>query len=76
MKAAKLVKIGMEMLKVLSENGIKFSDWQYVGAYESFLSMRQSGIKHRAAITILAKKNKTSERTLERVFKRLSQVVN
>lgn len=76
MRIAKLLKISIGMLKLLSENGIKMDDWQYVGAYEEFLNMRDNRIKYRSAIKMLAEENHVSERTLERVFKRLSRVVN
>ena len=76
MKVAKLVKIDMEMLKLLSSFGVRIDDWQYVEAYEDFLNMRDNHVKYRAAIKMLSDDLKVSERTLERVFKRLSQVVN
>ena len=76
MKAVKLVQISTEMLKVLSENGIRIDDYKYVDVYYSFLNMRNNRVKHRVAVKILAGENNISERTLERIFKRLSKVVN
>ena len=76
MKVAKLVKIGTEMLKLLSENGIRIDDYQYVDAYEDFLNMRENRVKYRSAIKMLADEKHISERTLERIFKRLSRSVN
>jgi AraC-like DNA-binding protein len=76
MKVAKLVKISTAMLKLLSENGIKVDDYRYVDAYYDFLNMRDNRIKHRSAIKMIADDLKVSERTLERVFKRLSRIVN
>ena len=76
MKVAKLVKISMEMLKLLSENGIKVDDYRYVDAYYDFLNMRDNHVKHRSAIKMIAEDFSVSERTLERVFKRLSRIVN
>ena len=75
MKVAKLVKISMAMLKILSEFGVKIDDWQYVDAYEDFLNMRENKVKYRVAIKMLAEEKHVSERTLERVFYRLSKVV-
>ena len=76
MKVAKLLKISMAMLKLLSENGIKVDDYRYVDAYYDFLNMRDNHIKHRSAIKMIADDLNVSERTLERVFKRLSRIVN
>lgn len=76
MKAVKLVQISTEMLKVLSENGIRIDDYKYVEVYNNYLNMRTNKVKHRVAITLLAEENHISERTLERIFKRLSKVVN
>ena len=76
MKVAKLVKISMEMLKVLSENGIRLDDYRYVEAYEEFLNMRHNRVKYRSAIRQIADEKHISERTLARIFKRLSAIVN
>lgn len=76
MKMAKLLKISMDMLKLMSEYGVKIDDWQYVDTYYDFLNMRDNKVKYRNAIKILAEEKHISPRTLERVFKRLSRVVN
>lgn len=76
MKIAKLVKISMDMLKLMSEYGIKIDDWKYVNAYYDFLNMRDNRVKYRAAIDTLAKEIHISPRTLERVFKRLSKSIS
>ena len=75
MKVAKFVEISMAMLKLLSENGVKIDDWQYVDAYKDFLNMRANKVKYRSAIDILSKEKHISSRTLERVFNRLSKIV-
>ena len=67
------MKIGTEMLKLMSENDIDRDDYVYIKAYEDFLMMRSNRIKYRNAIRMLAEENKVSERTLERAFKRLSK---
>lgn len=74
MTFAELVKIDTQMLMLLSENGIRIDDYRYVDAYEQFLNMRRNRMKYRAAIKMLADEKHISERTLERVFKRLSRV--
>ena len=73
MKVVELLKIGGEMLKVLSSNDIYVNDWQYVELYERFKMMRKLGIKHTEAIRMLAKEKHVGCRTLERAFKRLEK---
>lgn len=75
MKAVEVLRIGREMLKVMSENDIARDDWQYVGMYEEFLhrrSMRQ-GVKR--IVRELAETYGVSVRTVERVRKRLGKDV-
>ena len=76
MKVVELLKVGQELLKLLSKSDIKVTDYQYINAYEDFLNMRANRIKYREVIRILANENHVSERTLERIFKRLSKIVN
>ena len=47
-------------------------DYMYVDAYESFLNMRENKVKYSLAIHLIAEEYNISERTLARVFKRLS----
>ena len=73
MKVVELLKIGGEMLKVLSTNDVYVDEWQYVEMYERFKRMRELGIKHTEAIRILADEKRIGCRTLERDFKRLEK---
>ena len=70
MKLAELVKIGAEMLKMMSENDVKLNDWKYVDMYEEYVLMRAEGVKYRAVIAILSEKYNVSEATVERVVRR------
>lgn len=72
MKVHELLKISTEILKTMSENGIHRDDYKYVKAYEEFKVMRSNRMKYDAAIKMLAKDYNIGERTLARVFKRLS----
>ena len=72
MKMTEFLKIMAPALKMMSENGISHNDWKYVDLYEQFRRMRELGIKHREAIRMLAEETTCSERTLERIFSRLS----
>lgn len=72
MKKVLFLKLNAEMLKMMSKSGIKIEDYRYIGAYEKFQSMRNNKVKYRAAISIIAAEENISERTLERIIRRLS----
>lgn len=72
MKVTELLSLGACILEKMSQNGVMRDDYRFVKAYGEFLSMRSKRVKYRAAIKMLADENDVSERTLERIFKRLS----
>ena len=76
MKAIEILKLLSEALKVMSKNDIRIDDYLYIDAYEHFLNMRHNKVKYRTAIKVLSEEKHVSERTLERIFKRLAKVVN
>lgn len=76
MKVVELLKISGEMLKVMSENDIMRDDYRYVKMYEAYRNMRANKMKHTAAVGELSEEYKVSDRTVERVIKRLSLNVN
>lgn len=73
MKVVELLKIGKEMLKVLSRCDVMRDDWRYVGMVEEYQVMRGNGVKHTAAIGLLGESYGVSERTVERILKRLGR---
>ena len=75
MKATELLSIGRQLLSVMSLNGIMLDDYKYVDTYHAFLNMRRNKVKYRSAIRMLAQEHGISERTLERVFKRLGKEI-
>ena len=75
MKVVEIVKIARELLKLMSEYGVKVGDQDYVDVYEDFVNMRMNRVKYRSAIRMLAEERKISTRTLERIFRRLSKNV-
>jgi len=70
MIVADMVKICAEMLKMLSKNGVRTEDYQYVDMYYDFLSMRSHRLKYRCTVDELAAKYGISKSTVERVIKR------
>lgn len=72
MKVVELIKISTETLKMMSNSGIKTSDWQHVKMYEEYLAMRVKREKFRYMIVYLAEKYNLSESSVKRIIKRLS----
>lgn len=71
MKVIELLKIGGEMLKLMSRNEVNRDDWRFVPMYEEFQQMRNNGVKYREAVRILAEDYHISRATVERAIKRL-----
>lgn len=72
MKVAELVKISIEMLKMMSNCGIRTGDWRHIEMFDEYLDMRNSREKFRYIIAYLSEKYKISESSVKRVIKRLS----
>lgn len=72
MKVIELLKIGGEMLKVLSKCDVSRDDWRFIELYEDFMKMRSEGLKYRACVMVLSEKYHVSRATVERAVKRLS----
>ena len=71
MKVIELLKIGGEMLKLMSENEVNRDDWRFVPMYEEFQEMRDKGVKYREAVRMLAEDYHVSRATVERAIRRL-----
>lgn len=75
MKVVELLKIGAEMLKVMSENDVMRDDFRFVKMYEEFQNMRQCEVKYREAIRMLSEDYGIGRSTIERAFSRLGKEV-
>ena len=73
MKVVELLKIGGELLKVMSENDVKRDDYRFVKMYHEYLNMRKAGIKYRAVIQMLSEEYNTSKASVERAIRRLGR---
>ena len=71
MKVVELLKIGGEMLKLMSRNEVNRDDWRFVPMYEDFQEMRDKGVKYREAVRMLAEEYRVSRATVERAIRRL-----
>ena len=68
MKVYELLKIGGELLKVMTQNDVLRDDWRFVRLYEEYKVMRENNMKHAAAIQMLSEDYCISTRTVERVM--------
>ena len=73
MKVYEMLKLGGEMLKLMSENEVNRDDWRFVPLYEEFRAMRHNGMKYREAVRMLAEDYHISRATVERAIKRLER---
>ena len=71
MKVVELLKIGGELLKLMSKHDVLRDDYRYVPMFEEYQNLRRNGLKHHAAITMLSNEYHVSTRTIERIIKRL-----
>lgn len=73
MKVVELLKLGGEVLKLMSRNDVLRDDWRFVPMYEEFQEMRSKGVKYRECIRMLAEDYHISRATVERAIKRLER---
>ena len=71
MKVVELLKMGSEMLKVMSKHDVMRDDWRFVKMYEEYQTMRSNGLKYRECVRMLAEDYKVSRATVERAIRRL-----
>jgi hypothetical protein len=76
MKVKDLLFLGGNLIKVMSENGIRPSDIRYVQMFTDYQSMRNDGEKFAVCIAVLSSKYDISERTVTRLINRLSRDVS
>ena len=70
MELAKLVSLGSEILKVMSENDGTIHDWRYLPMYYEFVNSRRNNVKYRAVIEELSDKYGLSKTKIERIIRR------
>ena len=75
MKAVEILRIGKEMLKLMSDYDIRCTDYKYIGLCEEYVRMRDNGDKVEYILRYLSERYKLSESTIKRVVRRLSQEV-
>lgn len=71
MKAIELLRVGAELLKMMSIFELRRDDYKHIGMYEEYMQRRIAGEKVDAILFDLSEKYSMSESTLKRVVKRL-----
>lgn len=75
MKAVEILRLGQEILKRMSECGIKVEDYKYADMFREYEDMRFRGEKYWYVISYLADKYNVSESKAVRIIRRLSKDV-
>lgn len=75
MKAAKLLKIGAEILKMMSENDLRVKDVQHLDLYVEYKKARENHVKYNAIIYDLSLRYNISESTVKRIIRRFERDV-
>ena len=75
MEIAEIVRLGRELLKMMSEYDVRIEDWKYLRLYEEYKAMRSKNVKYRFVISELALTHNISRSKVERIVRRLGRVV-
>jgi hypothetical protein len=73
MKVVEFLKIGRELLKLMSSFDLKCSDYKYIELYDEYMKMRVENEKVDYILCFLSSKYSLSESTIKRIIKRLSK---
>lgn len=75
MLVADLLKIGSELLKILSKYDVKIDDYRFVDLYFDYEKQRRNNEKYIVVLDELSRKYKVSQSTIERLIRRLRKTV-
>lgn len=76
MEYARIVYLGSELLKLMSENGGTINDWKYLTMYDEFVDLRAQKVRYRAAVEELSAKYGTSKTSVERIIRRFRKILH
>ena len=76
MKVYELVKLGGELLKTMSECGIKSEDYKWIEMYRKYLDMKAMGHKTSYTVAVLSEEYKICERKVYKVLKKMGKPVS
>ena len=69
------MKINRKSLELMSDLDLKINDCRYLNLYDDYISMRSRGEKISYIIAHLAERYQTSESSVKRLVKRMSEEV-
>lgn len=75
MKRVEILKIGRELLRLMSENDLKINDYMFVGMFYEYEFLRSEHEKYGNVLDILSRKYRISQSKVKRILKRLSKEV-
>lgn len=75
MEAYKLLFLVRDLVKTMSEIGIKMDDYKYIGLCQEYNELISQGEKKEYARTILSKKYSVSESTVFRIISRMTKPI-
>lgn len=75
MLVVEIVKIGAEMLKLLSKYDIRTDDYEHLPLYEDYAKMLENGDKVTYIVSTLSEKYGIGEATIYRIIKRFSRTI-
>lgn len=75
MKVVEFLKIGRELLKLMSSFDLRCDDWKHIELYDEYAVMRSQGEKVDYILSVLSGKYKLSESTVKRIVRRFSKEV-
>lgn len=73
MSIYELIKTNESLLRLLSANGAKASDVEYISMYERYVDMRNSGEKKQYVISKLSEQYGVSYMTAYRVIRKMAE---
>ncbi len=75
MKATEILKIGHEILKLMSEFDLRIGDYRFLDMKEDYDRMKKADEKVEYIHAVLSDKYNVSESTVKRILRRLSKEV-
>ena len=75
MKRVEILKLGRELLKVMSDNDLRIDDYRFVAMFYEYEFLRKEREKYNNAIDLLADKYKVSQSKVKRIIRRLEREV-
>ena len=76
MEIISLLKLGENILELMSKNDIKVTDYKYISLYDKYLKLREERCKYWYAIKVLSEEYEISESAVCRLIRKFSKNVD